>query len=145
MRTELYRHYDADDQLLYIGVSSNTKTRLTQHPGRWRKTVARTEITEFNDRLEAAAAEAEAIRTEKPKFNITHLPQCDRHGQHTMTNKQYREAIRKLGMTQAQAAKFLDISIRTSNGYANTRLIPEGIAMLLRLMVRLNLTPVDVD
>jgi DNA-binding XRE family transcriptional regulator len=61
-----------------------------------------------------------------------------------MTNEQYRKAIAKLGMTQGQAAKFLGVSIRTSNGFANDRQIPEALAKLLRLMVRLELKPEDV-
>jgi hypothetical protein len=62
-----------------------------------------------------------------------------------MTSDQYRTALEKLGLSQGAAAKFLGVSLRTSWGYANGEPIPEGYAMLLRLMVRLNLTPVDVD
>lgn len=62
----------------------------------------------------------------------------------SMTDKQYRNAIDKLGLTQAGAAEFLGVSIRTSHGYANGEPIPEGYAKLLRLMVRLNLKPEDV-
>ena len=62
----------------------------------------------------------------------------------TMTANQYRSALDKLGLTQAGAAEFLGVSIRTSHGYANGVPIPEGYAKLLRLMVRLNLKPEDV-
>ena len=58
-----------------------------------------------------------------------------------MTANQYRSALDKLGLTQAGAAEFLGVSIRTSHGYANGVPIPEGYAKLLRLMVRLNLKP----
>ena len=51
-----------------------------------------------------------------------------------MTANQYRSVLDKLGLTQAGAAEFLGVSIRTSHGYAK----------LLRLMVRLNLKPEDV-
>lgn len=57
-----------------------------------------------------------------------------------MTANQYRSALDKLGLTQAGAAEFLGVSIRTSHGYANGVPIPEGYAKLLRLMVRLMMT-----
>lgn len=65
-------------------------------------------------------------------------------GVSALTANQYRAALDKLGLTQAGAAEFLGVSIRTSHGYANGEPIPEGYAKLLRLMVRLNLKPEDV-
>jgi DNA-binding XRE family transcriptional regulator len=61
-----------------------------------------------------------------------------------MTANQYNSALAALGLTQASAAKFLGVSIRTSHGYANGNPIPEGYAKLLRLMVKLGLKPADV-
>lgn len=65
-------------------------------------------------------------------------------GVSALTANQYRAALDKLGLTQAGAAEFLGVSIRTSHGYANGEPIPEGYAKFLRLMVRLNLKPEDV-
>ncbi len=61
-----------------------------------------------------------------------------------MTKNQYRAALVALDLTQAQAADFLGISIRSAHGYANGKPIREGDAKLLRLMVRLGLKPKDV-
>lgn len=61
-----------------------------------------------------------------------------------MTHNQYRAAIDRLGLSQVKAAKFLGISLRTSQNYANGEPIPEPTAKLLRLMVRLDLKPEDV-
>lgn len=61
-----------------------------------------------------------------------------------MTANQYRAALSRLGLSQAGAAEFLGISIRSSHGYANNEPIPEPIAKLLRLMVKLELSPKDV-
>lgn len=61
-----------------------------------------------------------------------------------MTANQYSTALATLDLTQAEAAKFLGVSIRTSHGYANGNPIPEGYAKLLRLMVRLELKPSDI-
>jgi hypothetical protein len=62
-----------------------------------------------------------------------------------MTANQYRKAIEDLEMSQARAAEFLGVSLRTSQGYALGEYpVPEGFAKLLRLMVRLKLKPEDV-
>jgi DNA-binding transcriptional regulator YiaG len=63
-----------------------------------------------------------------------------------MTPNQYRTAIAKLGLSQVKAALFLGVSPRQSRRWAlGESPIPEGYAMLLRLMIRHGLTPVDVD
>lgn len=62
-----------------------------------------------------------------------------------MTPNQYRKALEALELSQVRAAEFLGISGRTSQGYALGEYpVPEAIAKLLRLMVRLNLKPEDV-
>lgn len=61
-----------------------------------------------------------------------------------MTRNQYRAALAALGLSQAGAAEFLGISIRSSHGYANGEPIPEPTAKLLRLMLRLKIKPSDV-
>lgn len=61
-----------------------------------------------------------------------------------MTGPQYKAALRALDLSQAGAAEFLGVSLRASHGYANGAAIPEGYAKLLRLMVRLGLSPKDV-
>jgi hypothetical protein len=62
-----------------------------------------------------------------------------------MTKNQYRKALKAIGLSQARAATFLGISLRTSQGYALGEYpIPEAIAKLLRLMVRLGLRPDEV-
>ena len=61
-----------------------------------------------------------------------------------MTSNQFRKALDDLGLTQAQAAEWLKLSIRAVHGYANGAPIPEPTAKLLRLMVKLKLKPEDV-
>jgi transcriptional regulator with XRE-family HTH domain len=62
-----------------------------------------------------------------------------------MTPTQYRKAIEALGLTQKEAAIFLGVSIRTSHAYANGQQIPIMGVKLLRLMIRLKITPMDVE
>lgn len=60
-----------------------------------------------------------------------------------MTSAQYRAALDRLGLSQAVAAEFLGVSLRTSHSWANGDPVPEAVAKLLRLMLRLELLPKD--
>lgn len=74
MRTNLYRCFDADGQLLYVGVSWSTAHRFSQHQRRssWWSRVARIELEHYRTRQLAERAERQAIRDQKPPFNTTH-------------------------------------------------------------------------
>ena len=61
-----------------------------------------------------------------------------------MTPTQFREAIAKLGLSQEAAGVFMGRSERQGQRWANGDPIPESVAKLLRLMVRLKLNPGDV-
>lgn len=69
--TELYRHYNSDGELLYIGISLSTARRLAEHRcgSRWFKQIARIEIQHFSTRGAALNAERRAIELEKTKYN----------------------------------------------------------------------------
>jgi transcriptional regulator with XRE-family HTH domain len=63
-----------------------------------------------------------------------------------MTENQYRNCIDMLGLSQERAAQFLGVAPRTSRAYAlGERRIPEPVAKLLRLMIRLQIKPEDVQ
>lgn len=73
----LYRAFDADGQLLYIGVSYDVAQRHVQHchdvsQPWWRWTVARITTEQHPSRLEAEQAERAAIAAESPVWNISH-------------------------------------------------------------------------
>lgn len=71
MRTALYRHYDANGQLLYVGVSLSAVYRLSQHRrSGWAQAIARVDIKHYSCRAAALTAERKAIYKEKPRFNI---------------------------------------------------------------------------
>ena len=62
-----------------------------------------------------------------------------------MTPEQYKAAIKKLDLSQERAGDWLGIGRRTSQGYALGEYpVPEPVAKLLRLCVRLKLKPEDV-
>lgn len=71
-RTALYRHFDADGRLLYVGISLSAIHRLSQHmaASSWADEIVSVTIVRFETREEAHAAEREAIRAEAPVHNL---------------------------------------------------------------------------
>jgi hypothetical protein len=64
----------------------------------------------------------------------------------TVTATQYGRLIAKLGLSQVKAGHFLGFTPRTSRRIiAGEAELPLAAAKLLRLMVRQDLTPDDVD
>lgn len=73
MTCALYRHFDADGVLLYVGISLSAVQRLSQHSASpWSDRIARVDVERFPSREAAERAEREAIQTERPKHNATH-------------------------------------------------------------------------
>ena len=74
VKTALYRHYDKNGTLLYIGVSLHAVQRLIDHRDKshWFEDITRIDVQWYLSRSEAYAAEKHAIKTEKPKHNITY-------------------------------------------------------------------------
>lgn len=74
MKTALYRHYDADGALLYVGTTARHLTRLVEHMrvSGWSEEIATITIEHFPTREEARTAERMAIRTENPRHNVHH-------------------------------------------------------------------------
>lgn len=72
MNTSLYRLYDIDATLLYIGIAGNPGRRFEQHAKDkpWWGHVTDVRLEHFLTREAAILAEADAIRTENPKHNI---------------------------------------------------------------------------
>lgn len=71
--TALYRLWDADDELLYIGISHNPPGRYVQHERDkpWWPAVHRRQESWYDTRQEAEAAERTAIGNELPAYNST--------------------------------------------------------------------------
>lgn len=81
MPTALYRLYNAEDVLLYVGVANRIEERLGSHSGTklWWAEVVRTEVEWFGSRDAAEKAEAVAINSESPLYNIF-VPDLDGSG-----------------------------------------------------------------
>lgn len=72
--TALYRYFDAEDQLLYIGITGDLAVREVTHirDSSWMDFAARATIERHPTRRAALDAEREAIQAESPLFNVTH-------------------------------------------------------------------------
>ena len=69
--TWLYRYYDADGDLLYVGISNEPNTRMTRHAtAEWFITAVATFYECFPLRRLAEAAEEMAIAAEDPIYNV---------------------------------------------------------------------------
>lgn len=70
---QLYRHFDAEGNLLYVGTSLSAVYRLAQHRSRtpWYSAIARVTIQNCESLSAARAAECRAIVAERPRHNIT--------------------------------------------------------------------------
>lgn len=72
----VYRIYDGEGRLLYVGCSKDPAARLRAHCGRsknptpWWRLVDRWTLEEFESHEDALAAEARAIVAERPLFNL---------------------------------------------------------------------------
>lgn len=68
----VYRHFDADGRLLYVGACANPVQRTIGHASQsnWYDRIVRIEIARFANGEEAWAAEADAIRHERPLYNL---------------------------------------------------------------------------
>lgn len=72
-RTELYRHFDAEGNLLYVGISLSTAKRLGEHRNKaaWFRKVKTITIEHYPSRKAALDAERKAVQTEHPQHNVT--------------------------------------------------------------------------
>lgn len=73
----LYRHFNANNTLLYVGVTHNPSGRFSQHlkNSSWINGVidgGSTTYQKFDSAESARLAEKEAIKSERPRFNVQH-------------------------------------------------------------------------
>jgi hypothetical protein len=73
---KLYRHYDCDGVLLYIGISGSWIRRHCYHEKNtyWFNEIATITLESFESSQELYHAERRAIELENPKYNIQYTP-----------------------------------------------------------------------
>lgn len=69
--TAIYRFYDAEQQLLYVGITGQPRERWAKHRRNagWWASAAFVAVEICPSEWEALAAERAAIQTESPRFN----------------------------------------------------------------------------
>ena len=69
----VYRFYDADDVLLYVGMTSNFKSRHDSHEERspWYRFAVRHTVEPAESEEDARAAETTVIKAQWPIFNVS--------------------------------------------------------------------------
>lgn len=70
-RTAVYRLYDADDRLLYVGITTNPQRRWWQHARdkHWWPEVTRKTVEWFETRKSAERIEKIEVEEEEPVYN----------------------------------------------------------------------------
>jgi predicted GIY-YIG superfamily endonuclease len=76
MKQTLYRFYDTNDTLLYVGITNTWYQRFHQHERKagWFSKVAHATFESYESREAVEAAELIAIKTENPQFNKASNP-----------------------------------------------------------------------
>ncbi|CQR59266.1 GIY-YIG nuclease family protein [Streptomyces leeuwenhoekii] len=95
--TAVYRFYGAAGELLYVGITSDPKSRWRSHAGEkpWWHEVARKEVTWFANRTEAGIAELHAIETEGPRYDRSNPKnKIDNEDRRTQDQAYVAEALR---------------------------------------------------
>jgi predicted GIY-YIG superfamily endonuclease len=72
-KTILYRYFDAEENLLYVGITRDQSKRFSSHnrQSKWMPMAVRCTLEHFETRAEAKAAETIAIQNENPVHNIS--------------------------------------------------------------------------
>jgi len=79
-RTAVYRLFDVDGVLLYVGISNHFGQRWERHAKvqPWWPEVQRQTVEWHPTRKDAADAETVAIKDEHPRFNVVHAPRPEK-------------------------------------------------------------------
>jgi predicted GIY-YIG superfamily endonuclease len=75
--TTLYRFYNKDGALLYVGITNNCKQRFLEHRlyMKWWPEAHHSTLQIFPERAPAVEAERKAIQTENPLHNVMWGPE----------------------------------------------------------------------
>lgn len=95
----LYRHFDKEGTLLYVGVSLRALNRLSQHRDHsaWFSSIVRVEMEHYPSREEACEAERIAIADENPKHNIIRAtPKSRKKSVHVQNEEDYNDRVASL-------------------------------------------------
>lgn len=123
--TDLYRVFDKDGRLLYLGMSFSALSRFGQHLEKspWAPQATRIHIEKLPDERAARTAEMRAISTEKPQFNIA--PRI-RTPLIRSPMKALNDYMDRRGLTQIDMAAFLGVSQGHLNNWLSGKRKPSA-------------------
>lgn len=102
--TAVYRLYDVEDRLLYVGMGRNPMGRWASHADQhvWWPAVARFEVAWYATRQEAAAEERRALKEDDAVHNIHGTPKwasvVSGHVRNELALRQARKAQEAAGV-----------------------------------------------
>lgn len=76
----LYRMFDSEGRLLYVGITMSPQIRLRDHRIQkpWFSEVVQIALEHFGSREELEAAERSAVRVESPRYNVVRYSKLER-------------------------------------------------------------------
>lgn len=139
----VYRAYDCNGVLLYVGSTYKFKARKRGHELRsdWFKSATRFTTEQFGCRRSALDAERAAIISESPVYNRTHKPRApmpiSQKPAHTPAEQvaELRRLIEAAGLNQMSAARVLQIAPRAMQYYcerARDEPVPQVVLLAMR-------------
>lgn len=131
-RTAVYRLFDAEAQLLYVGVAVDPRVRWGVHAREktWWPEVAHRTVEWFDDRPSAEAAEVAAIVTEAPRYNVEHSPTRQRGDAKAEYRRLYAEVPRQIRIA---TQTWRDFGLATkAAGTTRAAVIRQAISWFLR-------------
>ena len=126
--TQLYRHFDKDNKLLYVGISVDALDRLQSHRSQafWFDKIRKITIEDYSTRKEALKAEREAAEKESPIYNISLTDKCKiRHERLSATLNQQptdEDSLRKI-LNKFWTIESYKNNFRITYGLSNKRSI----------------------
>lgn len=145
-RTALYRFFNADGVLLYVGITENTATRWASHKAtkEWWPAVVHKEVEWHGSREVAEEAERQALGTEEPLYNVRDVPgrAPARRDPAVETTEFWQYVMRVTGnQTPSQIARQMgDIAITT---VASWRDVTPKIESALRFARTYGVNPIE--
>lgn len=127
MKTTLYRYFDSDGQLLYVGITKNQFDRFASHSknSQWFSQIATATFEHLDTREQALVAETNAIGTELPKYNKAGPVIAQDGLQHLMSliagqlpDEWHKEMSQKIAQTMSEINEFSVANEITKVGFA---------------------------
>lgn len=99
-KTTLYRAYDSEENLIYVGISCWLPDRIKAHQRHsgWHDHAAKILLDHFDSRDEALAAEKKYIEEQAPAFNVAHNPNAQPARRTTLHRYEYSPSPEEIAL-----------------------------------------------